>query len=170
MRTLVAASLLAYAKADETSLMQDLVKRSTSSQLSASDDKTSRQDSTAKLLETVVNMIKNCFTPDVITFVDSTYQDISEQVLVAIQNEHDIDQAHIDNLCQDFLNAVEKKAAAIAVWNDASYGAHEAHHTCHADEAFACAQSRRCEEQVRQQWLCESWRREDARNSWRDPR
>merc|ERR1719199_2110914 len=38
-------------------------------------------------------MIKNGVTPDVITFVDATNQDINEEVLVAIQSEHDIDQS-----------------------------------------------------------------------------
>jgi len=156
MRTLVASALLAYANADETSLMQDMVKRSTSAQLSASDGKTNRQDSTAKLLETAVKMIKNGVTPDVITFVDSTNQEINEQVLVAIQNEHNTDQAYIDTLCQDFQSAVEKledEAVSIAAQNTASDGAREAHHTCRADEAYSCAVSRRCEEQLRLQWL-----------------
>ena len=35
-------------------------------------------------------MIKNGVTPDVITFVDATNQDINEEVLVAIQSERDI--------------------------------------------------------------------------------
>jgi hypothetical protein len=155
MRTLVATALVAYASADETSLMQDLVKRSTSSQLSASDGKTNRHDSTSKLLETAVKMIKNGVTPDVITFVDSTNQEINEQVLVAIQNEHDTDQAYIDNLCQDFLNAVnqlETHTENINSLGEASEAARVVHHDRRADEALACAVSRRCEEQLRQKW------------------
>ena len=115
MRTLVAAAFVASARADETSLMQDLVKRSASNKLSAD---ATRQDSTSKLLDTAVNMIKNGVTPDVITFVDATTQDINEEVLIAIQSEHDIDQAYINSLCQDFMNAVqalEDQAASIAV-------------------------------------------------------
>ena len=60
-------------------------------------------------------MIKNGVTPDVITLVDATTQDINEEVSIVIQSEHDIDQAYIS---QDFLNAVqalEDQAAAIAV-------------------------------------------------------
>ena len=48
--------------------------------------------------------------------IDATTQDINEEVLIAIQNEHDIDPAYIKSLCQDFLNAVqalEDQAAAI---------------------------------------------------------
>jgi hypothetical protein len=156
MRTLVASALLVYANADETSLMQDLVKRSASSKLSASVDSTSnRQDSTSKLLDTAVNMIKNVVTPDVITFVDATNQDINDEVLVAIQSEHDIDQAYIDGLCQDFLNAVEaleEQAASIAVHDSNRLAASEAHHACRSREAHGCAKSRRCEEQLRQKW------------------
>jgi hypothetical protein len=155
MRTLVAAALLAYAQADEVSLMQDLVKRSTSNQLGASDGKSSRHDSTSKLLETAVKMIKNGVTPDVITFVDSTNQEINEQVLVAIQNEHDTDQAYIDNLCQDFLNAVallEEHRDDIETQRQASEDARALHHDRRADESLACAVSRRCEDQLRQKW------------------
>ena len=38
--------------------------------------------------------------------------------MIAIQSEHDIDQAYINSLCQDFMNAVqalEDQAASIAV-------------------------------------------------------
>jgi hypothetical protein len=156
MRTLAATALLAYANADETSLMQDKVKRSSSTKLSASADSTSnRQESTSKLLDTAVTMIKNGVTPDVITFVDATNQDINEEVLVAIQNEHDIDQAYIDNLCADFQNAVDAlstKATAIEGHDSARDEARTTHHTCRAEEAFRCAKSRRCEEQLRQKW------------------
>jgi len=132
------------------------VKRSTSVQLSASNGKTNRHDSTSKLLETAVKMIKNGVTPDVITFVDSTNQESNEQVLVAIQNEHDTDQAYIDNLCPNFQNAVEQlveEAAVVADHQTSSNDAQEAHHICRAGEAFACSKSRRCEEQLRQKWL-----------------
>jgi hypothetical protein len=154
MRTLVAAAILAYANSDEVSLMQDRVKRSSS--LAASDSLSSRHDSTSKLLETAVKMIKNGVTPDVITFVDSTNQEINEQVLVAIQNEHDTDQAYINNLCQDFQNAVDTLAAHhndITSLEEASEAARVVHHDRRADEALACAVSRRCEEQLRQKWI-----------------
>merc|ERR1719199_208256 len=100
-------------------------------------------------------MIKNGVTPDVITFVDATNQDINEEVLVAIQSEHDIDQAYINGLCQDFLNAIqtlEDQAAEIAVHGSNRLAASEAHHSCRADEAYSCAKSRRCEEQLREKW------------------
>jgi len=151
MRTLVAAALVASARADETSLMQERLR--SSKQMAVAES--SRQESTSKLLDTAVNMIKNGVTPDVITFVDATNQDINEEVLVAIQSEHDIDQAYINNLCQDFLNAVqalEDQAAAIAVHGTNRLAAQESHHNCRADEAFSCAKSRRCEEQLREKW------------------
>jgi len=156
MRILAATALLACASADETSLMQDKVKRSSATKLSASVDSTSsRHDSTSKLLDTAVNMIKNGVTPDVITFVDATNQDINEEVLVAIQSEHDIDQAYINSLCQAFLDAVqalEDQAAQIVLHSQNSDTHCEAHHLCRASEALACAHSRRCEEQLRQKW------------------
>jgi len=154
MRTLAATALLAYANADETSLMQDKVKRSSSTKLSVLED-SSRQDSTSKLLDTAVNMIKNGVTPDVITFVDATNQDIKDEVLVAIQSEHDIDQAYIDGLCADFLAAVQALTdqAVIIAGHDTNRQLDcTAHHTCRAEEAMRCAQSRRCEEQLRQKW------------------
>ena len=131
--------------------MQEKVKRS--NKLAA--DSPSRQDSTSKLLDTAVNMIKNGVTPDVITFVDATAQDINEDVFIAIQSEHDIDQAYIHSVCQDFLNAVqalEDQAAAIAVHGSNRLAAQESHRNCRADEAYTCAKSRRCEEQLRKKW------------------
>jgi len=153
MRTLVAGALLAYANSDEVSLMQDRVKKSAS--VVASDGLSSRHDSTSKLLETAVKMIKNGVTPDVITFVDSTNQEINEQVLVAIQNEHDTDQAYIDSLCEDFQTAVtrlETHHESITTLEEASEVARVEHHDRRADEALACAVSRRCEEQLIQKW------------------
>jgi hypothetical protein len=152
MRTFAAAAIVAYAKADETSLMQDLMKRSVTTKLEAS---STRQDSTSKLLDTAVNMIKNGVTPAVITFVDATNQDINEEMLGLIQSEHDIDQAYIDGLCQDFENAVqalERKASDIATHDTNRVAASSTHQTCRAEEAFACAKSRRCEEQLRERW------------------
>jgi hypothetical protein len=152
MKTLVATALLAYATADETSLLQERL-RSSNNKMAVAES--SRQDSTSKLLDTAVNMIKNGVTPDVITFVDATNQDINEEVLVAIQSEHDIDQAYINSLCQAFLDAVqalEEQTAAIAVHDSNRLAASERHHTCRSEEAYACAKSRRCEEQLRQKW------------------
>jgi len=152
MRTLVATALLAYAKADETSLMQDLLKRSASNRLSA---KTNRQDSTSKLLDTAVNMIKNGVTPDVVEFVDATNLNI-EDALGAIQHAHTNQQNYIDELCAGFaaaIAALEDQAAEIAVHDSNRVRASEEHHACRAEEAYTCAKSRRCEEQLRQKWV-----------------
>jgi hypothetical protein len=155
MRTLAATALLAYANADETSLMQDKVRHS-SAKLSASADSLSgRQDSTSKLLDTAVNMIKNGVTPDVITFVDATNQDINEDVLVAIQSEHDTDQAYINDLCADFeaaVQALRDHKTTIDGHDTLREAKSLEHHTCRADEAYKCARSRRCEEQLRRKW------------------
>ena len=66
MRTFATAAFL-RAQADETSLMQDLVTRSSSGKWEA---KSSRQDASSNLLEIAVNMVKKGVTPDVITFVE----------------------------------------------------------------------------------------------------
>jgi len=160
MRTLVAAALLACAKADETSLMQDVVKRSASSQLSAIDDTQSttgkHSASTSRLLDTAVKMIKSGVTPDVVSFVDSTNTEINENVLTAILSAHSTAQNWIDELCarfdaaiQDLEGGVESVAVASERWGEAS----EAHQTCRAEEALACATSRRCEYQLNQKWI-----------------
>jgi len=131
--------------------MQERVQRVS---LSA-ESKSNRQDSTSKLLETAVNMIKNGVTPDVIEFVDSTNAEINDSVLVAIQSEHDIDQAYINSLCAAFetaLQSLEDRAAEIAGHDTNRLSATEAHHSCRADEAFKCSNSRRCEEQLREKW------------------
>jgi len=161
MKTFAAAAVVAYATADETSLMQGLAKRSVATKLETSSN---RQASTSKLLDTAVNMIKNGVTPDVITFVDATNQDINEEVLIAIQSEHDIDQRYIDGLCQDFENAVQalrNQATIIAVHDSNRNAATSTHHECRAEEAYRCAKSRRCEEQLRQRW--EVVKREERR-------
>ena len=150
MRTLVAPALLAYASADETSLMQSSVK--SSNKLSTD---VSRKESTNALLETAVNMIKNGVTPAVIDFVDATQGTIQE-AYSAILAAHTDEQEFLDNLCQQFQNAVEaleEEAAQIAVHDSNRLAASEAHHSCRAEEAYSCAKSRRCEEQLRQKWV-----------------
>jgi hypothetical protein len=104
MRTLAATATFLCATADETSLMQDLVTRSSSSKLEA---KSSRQDASSKLLESAVNMVKNGVTSDVITFVDATNTDIDEVVLQEIISEHNTDQNYINMLCDQFTAAVQ---------------------------------------------------------------
>jgi len=157
MKSLV-ASVLAFANADETSLMQDLIKRSATSKLSTSTDLTStegRQHSTSKLLETAVKLVKNGATPAVIEFVDATNAEIDDDVLVSIQNEHDRDQQYIDDLVVRYNNAlallqerVTESESYVSAWDAAS----ASHQECRAEEAYACARSRRCEEQLRHLW------------------
>lgn len=113
MRTLI-ATLLTYANADETSLMQDRVKHMASTQLSTYGDVSStesRHDSTSRLLETAEKMIKNGVTPDVIIFVDAIVAEINDVVLPAILEEHQEDQNYIDELCARFTAAVDRLRA-----------------------------------------------------------
>jgi hypothetical protein len=152
MRTFAATAAFLCAQADETSLMQDLVTRSSSGKLEA---KSSRQDASSKLLETAVNMVKNGVTPDVITFVDATNTDINESVLAAIIREHDKDQNFINDICAQFTAAVqllEDQMADITSHADNSAMTQVAHHECRAREAKACAYSRRCEAQLVEKW------------------
>lgn len=153
MRTLAATAAFVCANADETSLMQDLVTRSSSS--NKLEVKTSRQDSASKLLDTAVNMVKNGVTPDVISFVDATNADINESVLKAIIDEHEIDQNYINDLCEQFKTAVqllEDEMDTIKSHADNRESTQQNHHLCRAREAKACAYSRRCEAQLAEKW------------------
>lgn len=141
------------ANADETSLMQDLVTRSSSS--NKLEVKTSRQDSASKLLDTAVHMVKNGVTPDVITFVAATNSDIDESVLKAIKEEHQLDQNYINDLCNDFEKAVQllkDEMDTIKLHSDNRESSQQNHHSCRAQEALSCAYSRRCEAQLVEKW------------------
>jgi len=153
MRTLAATAAFVCANADETSLMQDLVTRSSSS--NKLEVGTSRKDSASKLLDTAVNMVKNGVTPDVITFVDATNADINESVLQAIKDEHQLDQNYIDDLCEQFTTAVQllkDEMDTIKSHSDNRESTQQNHHDCRAKEATACAYSRRCEAQLLEKW------------------
>jgi len=147
MRTLI-ATLLTYANADETSLMQDRVKHMASTQLSTYGDVSStesRHDSTSRLLETAEKMIKNGVTPDVIIFVDAIVAEINDVVLPAILEEHQEDQNYIDELCARFTAAVDRLRADtedMMVFSEAQSVASLEHHTCRSQEAYVCARSR----------------------------
>jgi len=165
MKTLAATALLACTNAaEETSLMQNLVTRSSShGQLDvASASKQARADNTARLLETATKMIKNGVTPDVVTFVDSTVAEINDEVLPAIEREHSNDQQFVDaelaefDTCIDALLEGEGDLTSLeGSFNQDLSG----HQYCRSEESVICAKSRRCETQLITLW--EHVRREE---------
>ena len=153
MKTLVATALLAYAQADETSLMQDLLKRGTSrTQLSTTADSGSK---TAKLLDTAVNMLKSGVTPDVQGFIQATEAEI-EDVNAFIISGHVEDQRQITLACERLQAAVDRLAQRteeIEISDANRVAASHAHRLCRSEEAILCGQSRKCEETLRDLWV-----------------
>jgi len=151
MRTLVATALLAYAKADETSLMQDLVTRS-SNKLEVESSR--REAASKRLLEAAVNMVKNGVTPDVVEFVDDTSAE-NREALRKILDMHWQQIQDRNDACSRFdslLETLEGHCDLINSNKARDILASEEHHECRAGEAYACAQSRRCEAQLREAW------------------
>jgi len=150
MKTLVAAFVCANAL-DETSLMQNLVTRSSGkldlSQMSTAE----RGDKNARLLETAVNMIKNGVTPDVVQFVDATLANIEDDVLPFITDAHTNQQNYLKQNCMEW-HAVTIDFTTITNLNDQQEEASVAHQECRSDEAVLCARHRRCEEQLIEKW------------------
>ena len=168
MKTLAATALFACTNAaEETSLMQNLVTRSSShGQLDvrggASASKQARADNTERLLETATKMIKNGVTPDVVSFVDSTVAEINEEVLPAIQSEHDSDQQFVNDELAEFDTCLETLTDAEAGLSGLEGGFNEdlsGHQYCRSEESVICAKSRRCESQLITLW--EHVRREE---------
>jgi len=150
MKTLVAAFVCANAL-DETSLMQNLVTRSSGkldlSQMSTAE----RGDKNARLLETAVNMIKNGVTPDVVEFVDATLANIETDVLPWIRSAHTEQQNYLKQNCEEW-HAITIPFSTITTLNEQQEEASVAHQECRSDEAVVCARHRRCEEQLIQKW------------------
>lgn len=168
MKTLAATALFACTNAaEETSLMQNLVTRSSShGQLDvrggASASKQARADNTDRLLETATKMIKNGVTPDVVSFVDSTVAEINEEVLPAIQSEHDSDQQFVNDELAEFDTCLETLTEAEGGLSGLEGGFNEdlsGHQYCRSEESVICAKSRRCETQLITLW--EHVRREE---------
>jgi len=163
MRSLIAAAL-SCAYADETSLMQARL-QTTSQQLSTSK---ARHASSSKLLDTAVQLMKNGATPDVQEFIGATTNEIGGEggIMEQIQREHDADQLYVDTLMARFQTAVDtltNSMIAIGVHKSGCENSGRAHHQCRAEEAFACARSRRCEEQLRSLWVHVKAAEEDLR-------
>jgi len=167
MKTLAATALFACTNAaEETSLMQNLVTRSSShGQLDvtrASASKQARADNTERLLETATKMIKNGVTPDVVSFVDSTIAEINEEVLPAIQREHDNDQQFVIDELAEFdtcLTALAEREGDLSDLEGTFNEELSEHQYCRSEESVICAKSRRCESQLITLW--EHVRREE---------
>jgi len=122
--------------------------------------------SSSKLLDTAVQLIKNGATPDVQTFISATTNEIETDIMVRIQEEHDADQIYVDALMARFRTAVQTLEDAhqtIGVYEAGCENSGRAHHQCRAEEAYACARSRRCEEQLRALWVHVKAAEEDLR-------
>jgi len=158
MKSFIATALLFCSQSDatleETSLMQGLVQRH--NQLSGSSTNGARNDATAKLMETATKMMKSGATPDVITFIETTITEVNQNVLGAIVDEHQRDQALIDELLARFDRAVaamEAACAEIAQKHTDRMEASMQHKQCRSLEALDCARSRRCEEELEHLWI-----------------
>jgi hypothetical protein len=151
--------------------MQDMVKRSSSHHLGASDGKSSRHDTTNRLLETAVKMMKNGVTPDVVTFVDSTIAEIQNDIYPAINNEHDTDQNYIDGIVAS-LEALKTEYESeccprTLVLSNSRDTERETHHDRRVDEAIACAKSRKCEIELEHAWGVVQEKERNIRNTHR---
>merc|ERR1719183_2100536 len=99
-------------------------------------------------------MVKNGVTPSVITFVEGSLEEMDD-VMDAIQLAHADDQVYIDHINAQFTDAVAALSNhndGLEALNDQREAASAAHHQCRANEALACAKTRRCEEQLRLLW------------------
>jgi len=121
----------------------------------ASGCESSRKEGTARLMETATRMMKNGATPDVIVFIEATISEINDDVLVAIQDEHDRDQQLIDGLITRFgasVDAMEECRDELEQEHVGRAAANEEHKVCRSSEAIACARSRKCEEELEVAW------------------
>jgi len=154
MRSLAAAAYLVLGNADETSLMQDLMKRS-SGKIAAESTLKRGKDSTAHLLDVAVKMVKNGVTPDVLEFVDRTTSNINDDLYPVIQEEHDTDQAYINDLEASINAAIDRLTGRLDEIDQAHQNRLQAsreHHECRSEEATACGRARRCEFQLLEAW------------------
>jgi len=127
--------------------------------------------SSSKLLDSAVQMVKNGATPDVQEFIGATTSEIENDIMVQIQAEHDADQTYVDLLMARFQTAVDalaNSAITIGVSQAGCENSGRAHHQCRAEEAYACARSRRCEEQLRVLWVHVKAAEEDIREKHSD--
>ena len=137
MKSLIATSFClasSHVTLEETSLMQGLVARR---QLTP-DGKDARKEGTTKLMETASKMLKNGATPDVLTFINTTITEVNNEVLGAIIDEHDRDQALIYSMIarlQAAVDAMEECAESIRRQHQEREDLSSSHKLCRSEPA-----------------------------------
>jgi len=132
---------VAAAFSDETSLMQGLkpvqdVK------------KTHDKHAVANLLESAKGMLKNGETPDVVTFAQSTLDEIMNTVIPAIEDAHDVEQALLRTHFAAFETAVVTLAQGVGEVRQLDLERHRklgVHSDCRDEEAEKCARKQYCD-------------------------
>lgn len=154
MKTLLAAALVLNAQShDETSLMQGLARR-VDGKLGFDGTK---KASTAKLMETATNMLKNGagVTPDVVEFLDSAISDIENNVLGAIRHGHDLAVTEIARIVAELEAAkstYEEHLAVHQIALDEYELANQGHKICRQTEAHKCGETHECEWELERLW------------------
>jgi len=153
MKTVLAAALVLSAQSqDETSLMQGLARR-VDGKLGADG---SKRD-TAKLMETATKMLKNGagVTPDVVTFIQETINELQTNVLGAITSGHNTDQATLARIVGEMEAAIAQYEGHMTTYT-ASVAQYESavieHHQCRSAESDTCGDSRECEVLLEELW------------------
>jgi hypothetical protein len=145
----VALPLVALAVSDETSLMQGLKPVA---------DVKSRHDKNAvtNLLESAKGMLKNGETADVVAFATATLEEITSQVIPAIQDAHNVEQALLTSHFQFFADAVsalEIGVSEVVVLHQEQDNQNTLHLQCRDLEAAKCDVKRDCDCQLYRHWL-----------------
>jgi hypothetical protein len=118
-------------------------------------DKYAAKESTAKLLETATNMLKNGVTPDVVQFLESTITEIETAILPVITDEHNRDQARVNRenqLIHGCVDTMQEECNTLQTLLSEREGLNTQHHQCRHQESVACATSRKCEYELEQAW------------------
>jgi len=164
MKSIVAAALLLCAHGDEeTSLMQGLMQRQHQQKLGTF---ASRQDNTAKLMETATKMLKSGVTPDMVQFINTTITEINEDVLPLIRDAHDEDQRFIYTLLahiEDAVNTMVEAAVDTNQLHDSRVASSLEHKECRSVEGIKCAFSRKCEHELEELWVIVKTRESEMR-------
>jgi len=139
---------------EETSLMQDLVKRGRQTKLAMSEvdlkAKHGRHDSISKLIQTAEHMIKNGATPDVLKFVTTTINNINDEVMPAIMDEHKQDQALLDKWLQTFTDELKEFENHDALVDPREQAAKV--QSCRSEESAMCTKARVCQADLEKKW------------------
>jgi len=145
----VALPVVALAVSDETSLMQGLKPVA---------DVKSRHDKNAvtNLLESAKGMLKNGETADVVQFATATLEEITSQVIPAIQDAHNVEQALLNSHFELFANAIsalEIGVSEIVELHMEQHSQNTQHLECRDLEAEKCDRKRECDCQLYRYWI-----------------